>query len=29
MAAPGTVFGKALEALDGHQNLLYAYVTVQ
>ena len=28
-AVPGTVFGKALEALDGKQEMIYVYVTLQ
>ncbi len=28
-AVPGTVFGKALESLDGKQEMIYVYVTLQ
>jgi hypothetical protein len=28
-AVPGTLFGKALEAVDGEQKLIYVYVTLQ
>ncbi len=28
-AVPGTVFGKALETLEGTQNAIYVYVTLQ
>jgi hypothetical protein len=28
-AVPGTVFGKALEPLDGAQEMIYVYVTLQ
>jgi hypothetical protein len=28
-AVPGTIFGKALEAVDGEQKLIYVFVTLQ
>jgi hypothetical protein len=28
-AVPGTVFGKALEPLNGTQEMIYVYVTLQ